>query len=88
MTAAFALLFVAGLFWIFYRQSFWALLIFLLISAVILGFLMYYIMLLFASSVAQPFILFAIGVILGAVLGRIICALCHGERFPSHKQTH
>ena len=88
LTAAFSLIFVAGLFWILYRQSFWALLTSLLVSSVILGFLMYYIMLLFTSSLAQPFILFAIGVLLGAVLGRIVCYRCHVESFRSKKQTH
>ena len=88
LTAAFSLLFVVGLFWFLYRQSFWSLLISLLISSVILGFLMYYIMLLFTSSLAQPIILFAFGVLLGAVLGRIVCYLCHVEGFGSKKQTH
>ena len=87
-TAAFALIFVAGLFCVLYRQSFWALMISLFISSVILGFLMYYIMLLFTTSIAQPFILFAIGVLLGAVLGRIVCYLCHVESLRSKKQTH
>jgi cellulose synthase/poly-beta-1,6-N-acetylglucosamine synthase-like glycosyltransferase len=88
LTGGFSLLFVAGMFRILYRQRFWDLVLSLLLSSIILGFVMYYIMLLFGTTVAQPFVLFAIGVLLGAALGRIVCYLCHDGKRPSDGLTH
>ncbi len=85
LTAGFTLLFVTTLFSVFYRQSFWSLLFSLALSSVILGFLLYYVALLFTTDLGQPFILFLIGVFLGIFLGRVVCRLCEGD--PTVKNT-
>ncbi len=88
LTGGFALLFVAGVFRVLYRQRFWDLVISLLVSSIILGFVMYYIMLLFTSAIAQPVLLFAIGILVGAALGRIVCYWCHDRKRPCGGATH
>lgn len=71
-----AALFVCLIFALFYRQPFWSLFISVLIVSVLIGIVVYAIATLFTSSLWQPAILFLIGVLVGQLLGRLVCVYC------------
>lgn len=80
MTSVFSIMFVTFQFTVLYGVKFWRFLISIILIGLIYGFVMYYLMLLISIRLMQPFLMALVGVLLGIVLSRILCANCFGKQ--------
>ena len=75
----FALILTCAFFGIYFRYSFGQLFNTLFLGAMLTGILTIYLAMLINNDVAQPFVMFLIGSVLGSVIGRLFCRKCEND---------